>query len=78
MLAEILILGYRDIVAYSRIASREARYFSAGAAAHMRIMSEEQYDDDRGSKGYTGWLSVAWTIVIRDAVIASGTGRPLN
>lgn len=77
-LAEILILGFRDIVAYSQIASRESRYFSAAAAAHMRIMSEEQYDDNRGLKGYTPWLSTAWTLVIRDAIIASGTGRSLN
>ena len=76
--AEILILGYRDIVAYSRIASREARCFSAAAAAHMRAMSEEHFDDQRGSKGYTGWLSVSWTLVVRDALIASATGRSLN
>lgn len=77
-LAGVLILGFSDAVAYSHIASREGRYFSADAAANMRILSEEQYDDDRGPKGYNPWLSYAWTLVSRDAMIASGTGRSLD
>ena len=73
--AEMLILVYRDALAFTRRASREARPFSAAAATHLRILAEDHVVEEPSP---TGWYSVAWTLVIRDALIASATGRALD
>ena len=73
--AETLILVYRDALAFTRRASREARPFSAAAATHLRILAEDHVTDEFSP---TGWYSVAYTLVIRDALIASATGRALD
>ena len=110
---------YRDPLAYTRTASKEARPFSSAAASHLRLLAEEMLAytpdaDDPVKGGTSGWAhcavctfandpaavyraqgktvytdspkadpfsafySIAWTVGIRDALIASATGRALD
>lgn len=73
--AEMLILVYRDALAFSRRASTEARPFASGAATHLRILAEDHITDQLAP---TGWYSVAWTLVIRDSMISIACGRALD
>lgn len=110
---------YRDPLAYTRTASKEARPFSSAAASHLRLLAEEMltytaeaedpikggtsgwahcaictfandpaavyravgksvYTDDPKSDPFSAFYSIAWTVGIRDALIASATGRALD
>ena len=72
---ETLILVYQDSLAFTKSASRNARPFAAAAASHIRILADEgmgQLTDP------LAFYSVAWTAFIRDALVASVTGRALD
>lgn len=72
---EMLILAYQDSLAFTRSASRNARPLSAAVASHLRILAEESNGQPSAPFGF---YSVAWTAVIRDALVASVTGRALD
>lgn len=72
---EMLILVYHDNLAFTRAAARKARPLSAAVASHLRIIAEDCNGDPKAPFGY---YSVAWTSVIRDALVSSVTGRALD
>lgn len=72
---EMLILAYQDSLAFTRTASRNARPLSAAVASHLRILAEEGNGQPSAPFGF---YSVAWTAVIRDALVSSVTGRALD
>lgn len=72
---EMLILVYQDSLAFTRNAARNARPLSAAVASHLRIMAEECNGQPKAPFGF---YSVAWTALIRDALLSSVTGRALD
>lgn len=68
--------AYKDALRISPEAAREARTYSAAAASHLRIMAE-----DTANSGYRNgfaFYSIAWTVIIRDAIHAAAVGRALE
>lgn len=72
---EMLILVYQDSLAFTRSASKNARPLSSAVASHLRIMAEECAGQPSAPFGF---YSVAWTAIIRDALVSSVTGRALD
>lgn len=72
---EMLILVYQDSLAFTRTAAQNARPLSAAVASHLRIMAEESNGQPTMPFGF---YSVAWTALIRDALLSSVTGRALD
>lgn len=75
MTLRTLLTVYSDSLAFSRDASRRARPLSAVVASHLRILAEEC--DGLPTLAFS-FYSVAWTAIIRDALVAAVTGKPLD
>jgi hypothetical protein len=72
---ETLILVYQDSLAFTKSASRNARPLSAAVASHIRILADESMGHPSDPFAF---YSVVWTAFIRDALVASVTGRALD
>lgn len=72
---EMLILVYQDSLPFTRTAARNARPLSAAVASHLRILAEESNGQPTAPFGF---YSVAWTALIRDALLSTVTGRALD
>lgn len=69
-------IDYRDQQPFSPSAIREARSYGAAAASHLRIIAEEVAAGTPQPE--FSFYSIAWTALIRDALISAATGRALD